>query len=428
LDVPSLPANSLQRLLILGGMSESGKSTVGKLLQSEHAAMRMKIGYLIDVAAVRAGVDDPYVAWDETEQAERLSEEVVRLCASNSGIDLLSLESAHSCGATLHLKRIWGCRCQVVFVHADDGVRRNRAKETTEQLAVRDRIKTDRGADRVADIADRVIDNSGSLASLKLSLAAMAVAAAERGGLAGAWQPPSELQTWLTQVVRFLADPAVAAVVVTGSAASGDWRPGWSDLDLLVIRDHLPLRWLRDVVAALPPLEGVEVAVSAFTTEEIRALGVPPRLIHALRLASSDGRGVAYRRDNFALPTPKSAYDDRVSRSDLGLVVMRLRRLAAAEPLDVRATYKHLVLLMKIILKANGVEVEGGDETTRQFRSAHPEIELDVPDLDQIVADWRTDHRIAAMVRTAAETILACYEALWRCTASAADPGTWAAR
>ncbi|MGH3468281.1 MAG: hypothetical protein ACRDQF_11180, partial [Thermocrispum sp.] len=63
--VQPLPGDVLDRLWVLGGMSESGKSTVGELFRDEHGVTRLKIGYLLEVAALRAGVADPYQRWSE---------------------------------------------------------------------------------------------------------------------------------------------------------------------------------------------------------------------------------------------------------------------------------------------------------------------------------------------------------------------------
>ncbi|MGH3630895.1 MAG: hypothetical protein ACRDRL_26060, partial [Sciscionella sp.] len=106
-EVQPLAGEVLDRLWVLGGMSESGKSTLGELLRDEHGVTRLKIGYLVEVAAMRAGVADPYERWSEREQAERLTEEILRF-AETTKARVIRLESAHRFEATAHLKRVWG--------------------------------------------------------------------------------------------------------------------------------------------------------------------------------------------------------------------------------------------------------------------------------------------------------------------------------
>ncbi|MDG4761114.1 hypothetical protein [Micromonospora sp. WMMD710] len=169
LDVPvvPLPPDRIKHLWVLAGMSESGKSTVGELLRTEHTATRLKIGYLMQLAADRLGAADPYREWDELTQAQMLTEEILRFAALNPGSHRISLESAHRLEATAHLRRIWGERCEIVFLRLPDRLRAQRATEAMESLSARDAIKRSRGGDRIASIADTVIDNGHSLAALK---------------------------------------------------------------------------------------------------------------------------------------------------------------------------------------------------------------------------------------------------------------------
>ena len=138
----SLPGASPDRLWVLSGLSESGKSTVGALLRDEHGVTRLKIGYLLEVAALRAGPADPY-QWREPEQAEYLTEEILHFTAAcKAGV--ISIESAHRFEVTAHLKRVWGDRCRVVYVDAPPAVRAARTSEAREQLRARDTVKTGR--------------------------------------------------------------------------------------------------------------------------------------------------------------------------------------------------------------------------------------------------------------------------------------------
>ncbi|NIL64687.1 hypothetical protein [Salinispora arenicola] len=50
--VTLLPPDRVERLWVLAGMSESGKSTVGELLRTEHAVTRLKIGYLLRLTVI----------------------------------------------------------------------------------------------------------------------------------------------------------------------------------------------------------------------------------------------------------------------------------------------------------------------------------------------------------------------------------------
>lgn len=365
---PSLLPHGPQRLWVLAGLSESGKSTVGELLRDEHGVTRLKIGYLLELAALRAGIDDPYTSWAELEQAERLTEELLRFTEATKAPSI-SVESAHRFVATEHLRRIWGLRCRVVYVHTADGVRAQRAQEAPAELANRDATKTARGAARIREIADVVLHNDGPRSTLAARVAATVVDAGAHA--APRATAPVSCRAWLEQTTRQLADPLTALVLATGSTGTRSWLPSCSDLDLLVVRDTLPEAWLRTATAAITGPNAVKVAVSAFTTGDVAALRVPPRVVHALRRAA-DGHGVLHRRDGYVFPVPSAAYDDRASRGELGLVLMTTRRLLADGEFDAHAVYKHTVLLCKILLRADGTDLDESEAVVAAFAAHHP--------------------------------------------------------
>lgn len=392
-----IPDASPGRLWVLAGLSESGKSTVGALLRDEHGATRLKIGYLLEIAALRTRTADPYT-WPEPEQAERLTEEILRFTeACKAGT--VSIESAHRLEATAHLKRVWGDRCQVVYVDAPFSARAARAAETIDQLRARDAIKTGRGADRIKGTADHVIDNSGPVSALKFAVARLA-AADRRGAAAPAHAGVVSNRAWLEKAAAHLADEQVAAVLATGSTGTAAWRDNWSDLDLLVVRDTAPASWLRGTAGTLSSPGGVKVAVSVFTTGDIEMLRVPPRVVQSLRRAAG-GAGVLYQRAGYLLPSPSQADADRASRGELGLVLMTTRRLLADPGTSVRALYKHLVLLAKILLRADGTDIDGAQEALAAFASLHPAAGGAPPPLDSLIRQPQNPEALAQLARTA---------------------------
>lgn len=380
--VQPLPDDVLDRLWVLGGMSESGKSTIGELLRDEHGVTRLKIGYMLEVAALRAGISDPYEHWSEHDQAERLAEEILRF-AQTTKAHTISVESAHRFEATAHIKRVLGNRCQVVYVDADATVRARRAAESESHLRSRDATKGARGAERIAEIADLVVDNSGPLSALKLA-ANRIVATADLPRVALDANGPVTQSEWLGRATDHVRDDQVALVLATGSTGTASWLDGWSDLDLLVVRDTAPATWLRGVAGTLPAREDVKVGLSVFTTADIDALRVPPRVVQSLRRAAQ-GAGVLYRRADYLLPVPVCGHGDRTSRGELGLVLMTTRRLLAAEQPDVRAVHKHLVLLAKILLRADGHDLHDAADVLAAFREIHPAAGCTPPDLDDLI-------------------------------------------
>lgn len=406
--VDLLPAPAPERVWVLGGLSESGKSTVGELLRDEHGVTRLKIGYLLDVAAARAGINDPYEQWSEPEAAERLTEEVLRFTTTMKA-SRISLESAHRYEATVHLRRLLGPhRCQVVYVDAGPAERAGRTAETTEQLHHRDSIKTERGADRLAEVADWLLHNNGSLAALKLAVARLAAHNDNGPQPSVADAPAPQIGPWLHTTVNRLVDDEVAAVIATGSTSGTGWLDGWSDIDLLVIRDTLLVGWLRQAHARLDAPANVKVGLSCFTTAEIEARLVPPRVIHALRRLHREGQGLLHCRTGYRLPYPPLPVSDHASRGELGLVVMVLRRLVSTSEIDLRGVYKHVLLVMKILLRACGTEVDTHSAVCTAFTRTFPDAGIDLPAPEQLHASTVDEQETIAsrQLTAAADRIL----------------------
>lgn len=382
IPVLHLPEHRPDRVWVLAGLSESGKSTVGELLRDEHGVTRLKIGYLLEVAAARLGVTDLYRAWPEHEQAEHLAEELLRFAAATKA-RTISVESAHRFEATLHLKRVLGDRCQIVYTDADPDTRASRATETVASLNQRDTTKIERGAQRIIEIADHAVSNSGPLSGLKLSVSRIVHTVDRPVAAPDPWFPTSHAH-WLRQATVHLVDEHVALVLATGSTGTDKWRPTWSDLDLLIVRDHLSPAWLRDVAGTLSAPEGCKLGVSAFTTGDIAARRVPPRVIQSLRRAAS-GTGVLHRRPDYPIPLPSAKDADCASRGELGLVLMTTRRMLSAEHINARALHKHLVLIAKILLRADGHHIDAAEDVVATFRDLHPAAGIDPPSLDELI-------------------------------------------
>lgn len=406
--VQPLPDYALNRLWVLAGMSESGKSTVGELLRDEHGVTRLKIGYLLEIAALRAGVSDPYQHWSEPEQAERLTEEILRF-AETSKAGTISVESAHRFEATAHLKRVWGDRCEVVYVEADAAIRANRATESETLLRARDATKQERGAHRIVDIADHVINNSGPLSALKLAIGRLASTMDLRRVTLDASAPVTQSR-WLRQATDHVLDEQVALVLATGSTGTASWRDGWSDLDLLVVRDTVAVDWLRRTIGTLHTRDGIKVGVSTFTTRDIDALRVPPRVVQSLRRAAQ-GAGVLYHRRGYLIPASLSAHGDRTSRGELGLVLMTTRRLLSDEQTNVRAVHKHLVLLTKILLRSDGYHFDDAEGALAAFRDLHPAARCSPPNVDDLIRRPR-DPALCQQLIEATDRLLTYFDQL----------------
>jgi len=164
----------------LAGMSECGKSTVGKYLDSKEVP-RLKIGAIFEAVKNRESpaqdlIDfiseqeqkNPLALWDSF--IDELIGEMQILSAKN-----VSIESLYGGGLGTYLKQKLGKSFCLVFIDIPLEIRLKRQmiregldniKEAKKILLPRDQFKIDTGTHKLKEIADEVIDNSGTIEQL----------------------------------------------------------------------------------------------------------------------------------------------------------------------------------------------------------------------------------------------------------------------
>ncbi|MEE1806457.1 hypothetical protein [Streptomyces sp. BE133] len=145
-----VPARCLPsvRVVALGGMSESGKSTAGEYLRTRHGHARLKIGYLIGEAAHRTGIGSPY-ALAPVVRAELLLDSLDRYATAHHFLDRITLESLHDFHATAELRRMLGGQLTIAYIETAAGLRALRGTAGPTDVALRDEVKVTRGAAQI---------------------------------------------------------------------------------------------------------------------------------------------------------------------------------------------------------------------------------------------------------------------------------------
>jgi uncharacterized protein DUF4254/nucleotidyltransferase-like protein len=232
---------NIDQVIALGGLSECGKSSSGEYLRHQDGTYRLKMSFLIDIAAKRGRIEDPYLL-DRPSQARLLLEGLNLFADMHVEARRFTIESIHSDELIFSLKQMLGERLEIVFLEAPAHVRAARSQTSRAALRAKDEIKTSRGADRVAAGADHVIDNSGPLVSLHARLRTIAN---PRSSRAVSVEPatasflPHSLAIQVDGFAATLAAaPDVELIALTGSAVDGEWLEEWSDIDLLISADH----------------------------------------------------------------------------------------------------------------------------------------------------------------------------------------------
>lgn len=373
--VPVLaPAITGRWTVALGGLSECGKSTAGDHLQHEHGFTRLKIGHLLDCAAARHRIPDVY-ALPPVEQAELLALELDRYAAAHHYQQHFSIESLHSYDLTRELGKLLGDALTTVYLDASPAMRCQRGTQGPEDVIERDKTKRARGADRVRDLADVVIDNDRSGTELGHALDRLVrdrlwavrpprvIPAAELG-------LPDHLTGFLAGMLETLTgqDVCVDLVAVTGSGARGKYLSGWSDLDVLIVADPAALPWIGSALrAARDRLDGVKLGITVITAGECQTGALTSRLLYTIASIANGTLPVLWAAPGYRLPHPDVRTVVARTRRDGATAAMDLRRILLREPVDLRAVYKVAALLAKIVLRCEGQTHQGDAEALESF-------------------------------------------------------------
>ncbi|MGX1971727.1 nucleotidyltransferase domain-containing protein [Streptomyces kronopolitis] len=394
---PAIPGRAMAgvHVIALGGMSESGKSTAGEYLRTHHGYARLKIGYLIRDAAARAGIADPY-RLDPVVQAELIVDALDRYCEAHHFLGSVSIESLHDVESTAELARMLGPQLTVAYLDASPVVRTQRGTAGAEDVVDRDVVKSARGADKIASIAQEIIGNDGPRLELERRLDRMAVARKwpeHRPSTmpVNALGLPVHLESYLAELLDRLTGPRpwIDLLAVTGSGARGKYQHGWSDLDVFVVASVDCLDGMRRVLADLEAeLGGVKLGLTVLTRAECRAGAVTSRLLHVLALIGSGGLVPLWCTAGLALPAPDAETDIDVSLRDGIQAAIEIRRQLLKGSPDLRELYKVTALLAKIQLRFGGIERPSDDDALRVLVEAgHQDTRM--------VAAARTDRAAA---------------------------------
>ncbi|MEU7185687.1 nucleotidyltransferase domain-containing protein [Streptomyces sp. NPDC045369] len=386
---PTIPECALSRVRVaaLGGDCEHARDAAGEYLRTRRGYARLNAAHLA------AASHDPSVpdTDDTTALAERIADGLDRYCAAHPFLDRVSIEPVRDRATVQELRKLFGDRLHAVHPgpgtgpaaapHApaphsfapdgsvpgaapEDTAHEDTAPEPTVQHTAQEaaapwpRLSLHRRLDRLA------FDAAWTFRPLKpVSVHSLGL--------------PSCLGTYLRALRERLTRPrtAVDLVAVTGSAARGTYRHGWSDLDVLVLAPQDALPRLRSVRTELAPvLDGVRMTMTVLTEDEFRAGALPPRLLHVLTLSGAGALAPLWCAPGLALPVPDAVtYADVSVRDGVQAAVTLRKQLLLAEP-DLRVLYKATALLAKIMLRVeSGAEYPADDQAVTAFHHRRPD-------------------------------------------------------
>lgn len=162
--------STLRTVYAIGGLSESGKSTVAAELVAFHGPLsaRLKIGYFLDAAGEKLRKD--VYTLSEKEQALLLIQEIQIYAQAHHWLRYITIESVHRFQSLRWMKTWLDTTMQIIYIDAGEETRLTRTQISREEFHKKDALKLSRGAERVREIADLILDNN---ANVTLTVAAL---------------------------------------------------------------------------------------------------------------------------------------------------------------------------------------------------------------------------------------------------------------
>lgn len=169
--------HKIQRIFGVGGLSESGKSSAGRYLDSR-GIRRLKFVVFFRQIMQRVDPEANFDEWQKKaidNRPEWLWEEFLKVLVQRleeERISCAALESLYRPSLALAMRRTLGAKFVVVYIDIPEEIRLERQvirqnlsslEEAKRLLLPRDAEKLTWGALQIRDMADEVIDNSGSI-------------------------------------------------------------------------------------------------------------------------------------------------------------------------------------------------------------------------------------------------------------------------
>jgi predicted nucleotidyltransferase len=389
----NLLCEHVEKVYGFGGMSESGKSTAADYLRMRYGVTRLKIIYLLEVAAKVNGINDIY-AQPEHLVAELMLEELDRLARRQYYLKEYSVESLHGVEITKHLKNLLGGKFVIAYCEAEQKHRILRSSGTADQIGEKDGIKMSRGGGRVKSIADFILNNNHDLTSLHTQLDFLYNTSSVSGFVPlrndlHSLHAPESLLSISSAVLSALKEKLgtkLKLFAVVGSVGIQKARDTWSDLDILIVVTPHSMPLLRQVMHDLQATFTVKVGLTVVTPAEVQYRRVEAKVLHMIYLMRQSRLQVQYLAPDYALPDFPVREDINSSMRHLPTFLHALRREIVAPQPSVRHLYKRIILCAKIMLLANGMFLEDEDDIVRSLYQVYPATTLiDIPQLDSVV-------------------------------------------
>lgn len=170
-----VPLDKSKQIIAIGGLSESGKSSTGKMLMNNLNIPNFKFNYVNDNIKRRYNIDGDLFDNDEKIISILVIDEISNIFQRMYYWNMISFESLHNYKLTSNMKKIVPNNFNIVYLKTDKSKRINRNAyemnidigDSKDIVDKKDNVKMKRGAAKIEQIADYVINNDYSVENLE---------------------------------------------------------------------------------------------------------------------------------------------------------------------------------------------------------------------------------------------------------------------
>lgn len=174
------PISNNRQYIGIGGLSESGKSTSGRIFLDQSNIPNLKFKYIARQIGTKYGVE-PYsdiFKNDKRILAALMCDEIGIFLNDMYYWDVVSFESIHDAELSKYMKEMQPFNYNVLYLDTDKNLRIGRnakeldvnINESEKKVEMKDEDKISVGADTVKEVADYVVNNNGRLEDLSKKL------------------------------------------------------------------------------------------------------------------------------------------------------------------------------------------------------------------------------------------------------------------
>lgn len=167
-------------ILGIGGLSETGKSNTGRILMEKFNIPNFKFNYINDVVMQTYGIEKNENLFSNESEfiAIFVINEIINLLNRMYYWNMVSFESLHDYALTKKMKELLPDNFIILFLQANKNIRIERnAIEFNDDLGLsekeidkKDKIKTSRGAAKIFEISNYIVNNDGKVEDLEKKL------------------------------------------------------------------------------------------------------------------------------------------------------------------------------------------------------------------------------------------------------------------